>query len=224
VPQRRADPGRVDDEGAVAQDSGGIEEVGARDAKPVFRICLLGDKAKENAANLVSRLSMKFLAWPAAGEADDDQRLATPGDERGDSGQRNDAGRQDGRAKECIDERALAALELAENGNLQALVRKAAMQGAQPSDERRLHTECGFKRRLNAAERNGKRRWPAIFVWWRRHSFRRGRGRGLAHGRSPSSKVSLSPSSAASALSDLKNDSRPILASCARSQERISPR
>ena len=225
VPQCRPDAGGVDDHRPVGKDVSRIKQVDSLDAKPVFRIGLLGDETKQDVADFVGRVNGKLLVWRFAPEVNDDERLATPGNEGGDSGQRNDPGRQDIGAEQRVDERALTALELAENGELQAFMLLSATQHAQSGEEQRFRPDGSFERRLDAAERRGERSASLILMRSRRHLCRRGHGGGFVHALSPSSipaSSSSSPVTAGSASST--NDSCPILASCARSQDRMSPR
>jgi hypothetical protein len=95
-------------------------------------------------------------ARPAAGKVDDHERFGAPSDESGDGRQGNDTARQHRRAEKRVDERALAALELAEDRKLQALVGKAANQRPQPRGQRRFEPDRRLHRRLNATKDRGE--------------------------------------------------------------------
>ena len=86
MPQRRTDTRGVDDDRPIRKDVSWIKQIDPLDTEAVFRIGLLGDETKQDVADFVGRVNGKLLARRFALEVNDDEWLATPGNECGDGG------------------------------------------------------------------------------------------------------------------------------------------
>ena len=121
---------------------------------PYLRIGLLRDEPEEKVSNFVRLGSRRLLGRPVILEMDAHQRLRAPRDEDGDRGQRYDGGRQHGSPEEGINDRALSALELSQNCELQALMLDAICQGHKPCNEQGLAPQAELEL-LDATNESG---------------------------------------------------------------------
>ena len=152
VLERRTDAGRVDEHRSVRQNACGIKQLDMFNAQMVLRVGLFGDETKQNFSDGVRRWGGIFLFSPVALEVHDDERGVSPDNKGRDCGQRNYSGGQEVGSEQRVDKCTLAALELAENGNLQAFLIEPLLQHAEATGEQRCGAESGFEHRIGSAE------------------------------------------------------------------------
>jgi hypothetical protein len=125
---RGTDAGRVDQHRTACENLCGVEEFDSVDPEAVFRIGFLGDETEEKVPNRIGLMRRALLERSTVFEPHANERLRAPRDKGGDRRQRDDRHRQNRHTKKRVEKGALPALELPENGQLQAFMFQALTQ------------------------------------------------------------------------------------------------
>ena len=133
VPQRRTDARRIDQYDPLAQHGCRQEHLHHGDIEPIVAIGLLGHEAMEVLLEVGGTRGREFLDRPPiAAKRDRDPRSGSRLHVGRNCRHRHDCGGQQRFAQKGVQHGALAALELAENGNVQTLLAEPPPQVGEP--------------------------------------------------------------------------------------------
>jgi hypothetical protein len=124
VTEGRADAWRIDQNKTFGEDSRRIKKIHSVNAEFVLRVRFFRYEPEEELPNDIRVVGRDLLDFSPIRKLYLNQRMWAPRNENRHGRERNDGDWQQRRAQQGIDERALPALELPENGQLESLMLK----------------------------------------------------------------------------------------------------